>query len=327
MASGVPYMLEDAVTEWRDKTVLYRIRVPAREADDPHPGRVIKYLTSPHPPKGAGDMPDYRGRFLAFDTVPPGDWNLGHLVISSGSAEGKFVLASTEKTDLGEAVGLLDAGPAWCGRKVEVIDLLDAFYARREGEQVVDDDTYKVTDIQCMNDISALIVPTPPSISAAVQGLGPDVVGSWAWQPGHAHGIADASHAHSIIQARDPSLTPRLLAHITDNGTRVIGHLFERIVGAREAGTADLAKCRDTLRRLHALGIAYGTLRRHSFLVVGEEVRLQGLGGSFETTDEGVLGRELETLEQVLAQEPSDLEEFNARVPIPVDDDWRKPDE
>ncbi|TGJ78160.1 hypothetical protein E0Z10_g10604 [Xylaria hypoxylon] len=36
--------------------------------------------------------------------------------------------------------------------------------------------------------------------------LGPEVIGVWAWPPGHAHGIADESHIYSIIQARDPGL-------------------------------------------------------------------------------------------------------------------------
>ncbi|KAI1361993.1 hypothetical protein F5Y08DRAFT_313347 [Xylaria arbuscula] len=176
-------------------------------------------------------------------------------------------------------------------------------------------------DIQCMNHLYATILPTPAGIATAT--LGPEVIGFWAWPPGHAHGTADESHAYSIIQARDPGLAPRFLAHITDNGTRVIGSLLERIADAREAGPADLEKCKDALSRLHALGMAHGgLLMRHSFLVCGggDTVLLQGFGGSFKTTDEEVLARELEGLEQVLAQQPSELEKSNAPIDIELSD-------
>jgi hypothetical protein len=98
----------------------------------------------------------------------------------------------------------------------------------------------------------------------------------------------------------------------------VVGFLLERIADAREAGPADVEKCKDTLNRLHALGIAYGgPLKRHSFLICdGNAVLLQGFGGSFKTTDKELLDRELEGLEQVLAQQPSELEKFNAPVDI-----------
>ncbi|KAI5852054.1 hypothetical protein GGS23DRAFT_541688 [Durotheca rogersii] len=323
MASSVPFTVEDVHQGWPNEPILYRIRVPARGAGDSHPGQVIRYLTAPNPPKGASGVPDHRGKLLAFDAVPAGDWNLGRLVSPDDSAEGKFVLASTETAQLEEAVGLLDGGPSWCDRKVDLVDLLDPLDARRKSGQAddnQDDIPCMATDIQCMNHISAAVLPTPAGMATAT--LGPEVIGVWAWPPGHAHGIADESHVYSIIQARDPGMAPRFLAHVTDNGTRVIGFLLERIADAREAGPADLEKCKDTLSRLHALGIAYGgPLKRHSFLVCdGGAVLLQGFGGSFETTDKEVLGRELEGLEQVLAQQPSELEKFNAPVDIKLSD-------
>lgn len=311
MASSVLFTVEDACQSLANEPILYRIRVAGS-----HPGQVIRYLTAPSPPKGASSIPDYRGELLAFHAVPAGDWNLGRLVVaSSGSAEGKFVLDSTEMASLEEAVGLLDAGPAWCDRKVDLVPLLDSLYAYRETVQANDsqdsdhrDDVPQknlFTNIQCMNHLSAVVLPSPAGIATAAPGLG--VVGIWAWQPGHAHGIAAESHVYSIIQARDPGISPQFLAHITDNGTRIIGFLLERVADAREAGPADLDKCRDVLSRLHALGIARGgRLWRHSFLVCGgDTVLLQGFGGSFETTDEEILGRELRDLEKVLAQQPS----------------------
>ncbi|KAI0485381.1 hypothetical protein F4859DRAFT_379590 [Xylaria cf. heliscus] len=313
MAFSIPFTLEDIYQGWpNNKPVLYRIRIPiSTQSGDSHPNQAIRYLTAPNLPEGAASNTfDYRGELLAFDTVPAGDWNLGHLAVPNGS-NAKFVLASTELVRLEEAVGLLSAGPAWRDEKIDLVPLLDALYEHRKNEQVV---PYTVTDIQCMNHLSAVVLPTPASIAAAVPLVGSEVVGVWAWQPGHAHGISNESYVYSIIQSRDPGLAPRFLAHITDNGTRIIGFLLECIAGAREAGPADLAKCKDALSRLHALGIAHsGLLVRHSFLVCGDEVLLQGFGGSFETTDKELLRRELESLEQVLAQQPSELEKFNAR--------------
>lgn len=323
MASSVAFTVEDTHQGWPNEPILYRIRVPAHGTGNSHPGQVIRYLIASNPPKGAGGIPDYRGKLLTFDTVPAGDWNLGRLVVPGGSTEGKFILASTETAQLDEAVGLLDAGPAWCDRKVDLVDLLDMLDAQRKSDPANnngDDVPRMATDIQCMNHVSAAVFPTPTSITTAASE--PEVIGIWAWQPGHAHGIKNESSIYSIIQARDTGIAPRFIAHVTDNGTRVIGFLLERIADAREAGPTDLEKCRDTLSRLHALGIAYGgPLKRHSFLVCGGgTVLLQGFGGSFEMTDEEVLGQELEGLEQVLTQQPSELEMFNAPVDMMLSD-------
>lgn len=304
-------------------------------------------MTAPQPPKGASGIPDFRGELLAFDAVPAGDWNLGRLVVPGGdSAEGNFILASTEMAQLQEAAGLLDAGPVWCDRKVDLVDLLDALDSHRKSEiksksksksdQADDDDDddnqddvphNTTTDIQCMNHASAAVLPKPANMATVA--TGPEVIAIWTWQPGHAHGIANESNVYATIQARDPALAPRFLGHITGNGgARVIGFLLERVTGAREAGPADLERCRESLSRLHGLGIAHGgPLKRHSFLVCSGDgkddddddvVLLQGFGGSFETTDTDreVLDRELEGLERVLAQRPSELEASNAPIDV-----------
>ena len=208
--------------------------------------------------------------------------------------------------------------------KVDLVNLLDALDTHCVSVQA-DDDEYDVlpmvTDIQFMDKVFPRVISTPAEIAAAT--LGSEVIGSWAWQPDFAHGIARETYAYSVIQARDPDLAPRFLAHITDNGTRVIGFLLERIPDVREAGPADLDKCKDTLSRLHALGIAYGSLiKRHSFLVCsGDTVLLQGFGGSFKTTDKEVFGRELQSLEQALKQ-PSELEKQGRRMDKELSDKW-----
>ncbi|KAI1169443.1 hypothetical protein F4777DRAFT_584927 [Nemania sp. FL0916] len=153
--------------------------------------------------------------------------------------------------------------------------------------------------MQCTNHSSGAVLPTSTTLGFEI---GSEVIGVWAWQSGHAHGIANQSHIYSIIQARDPGLAARYLAHITDNGTRVIGFLRTEPP---------------------ALGIAYGRPQRPSFLICGcgcDAALLQGFGGSFETTDKEVLGRELEGLEQVLAQQPSELEKSNAPLDMELSD-------
>ncbi|KAL2126704.1 hypothetical protein VTI74DRAFT_375 [Chaetomium olivicolor] len=307
MASSVPFTVENAHHDQASGPVLYRIRVSAAGA-----GPTIKYMTAPSRPDSANLIPDFRGELLAFDTVPPGEWNLGHLY---PDGNGKFVLVSTETAQLDGKVGLLKAGPAWCDTKVDLIDLLDAFYARRKQRVQAkttarhDDDDHR-TDIQCMNHLSAAILPnlgpgvtTDEQPAAAIQ----DVIGIWAWQPGHAHGIANESRIYSLIQSRDPGLAPSFLGHITDNKNtrdeRVVGFMLERVDDGnlREAGPADLEKCREALERLLRLGIAYPRLRRHSFLVRGDgAVLLQGFGGAFETGDEEALKKSLEELEGIL---------------------------
>ncbi len=112
----------------------------------------------------------------------------------------KFVLASTETARLGKVVGLLDADPSWCDRKVDLVDMSDALDARRKSDQADDhqDDVPRMaTDIQCMNHVSAAVFPTPTDMAATTPG--PEVSGVWAWPPGHAHGIANESRIYSII--------------------------------------------------------------------------------------------------------------------------------
>ncbi len=304
MTSSVSFKLEDAVRDLNTGFMLYRIRVPApgTATPDSHAGPQIRYLAASADPTPADPFPDIRGRLLAFDAVPTSAWTLGHLSVAPANhdAAGKFLLASTETTKLEDALGLFSGGPAWCGRTVELVDLLDAFYARRARKPPAPNPP---TDIQCVGHLFALVVPSPDHTRdpAAV-----DVVASWAWPPGHAHAVADQSRVYAALAALPgPPLAPRFLAHVTDNaGARVIGALVERVDGGRvrEAGMVDLEGCREALGRLHALGFAYGGgLARHSFLVREDGgVLMQGFGGAWETEDGEVLAGEMKGLEEVL---------------------------
>jgi hypothetical protein len=306
MASSVPFTLEGAHQHRDNSLVLYRIRVPAQGTVRSGPGPRVRYLTAPSPPEGASPFPDHRGDNLGFDTVPSGDWNLGHLVLSDSNT-GKFVLASTETADLEQKVGLLNAGTTWHNTNLELIDLLDAFYAQRELQQD-DNDNATTSHPQTAGHISAAILPLTTTTASASSFSSPsEAVGIWAWQPDLTHGIANETHIYSLLEARAApgSIAPRFLGHITDNGTRVVGFLVEKYAAARAAGHGDLAECKKVLAKLHAAGVAYGgVLRKDSFLVREDgAAMMQRFGGAFETEDGEVLAKEMEKLEEVLGRE------------------------
>ncbi|KAI9840420.1 MAG: hypothetical protein M1837_001633 [Sclerophora amabilis] len=64
---------------------------------------------------------------------------------------------------------------------------------------------------------------------------------------------------------RLPTITPRFLGHLTENG-RVMGFLLEKVEGTY-AGIDDLRECAAALKRLHAMGIVHGDVNRHNFIV------------------------------------------------------------
>ncbi|KAK3934514.1 putative alpha-galactosidase a protein [Diplogelasinospora grovesii] len=164
-----------------------------------------------------------------------------------------------------------------------------------------------------MDYVSASIIPAPQGVTDAQE-----VVRVSEWLPGHWVGIENETCTYEIIQSRDPGLAPRFLAHVTENGSRVIGFLLERIPDAREAGPADLEKCKAALARLHALGIAKRKLSRHSFLVRNDgSVLIQGpfTGSPEDVVDnDEVMKTEMESLEKVLARSPSVFEDQSARM-------------
>jgi hypothetical protein len=310
---------------------LYRIRLqPEHSAGGP----TIKYLTAPNSSRTlTGPDAHFRRRNnLAFDSVPAGDWIVGRLVITEegdDSQRGKLKLASTEPAgaetaDILNRLGLCSAEPMWCSTTIDEADCRLPPATTSDWTTVVTADGNEVTipkptDLQCMDYVSAYVIPAPTGI---VTGHAQEVVRVSDWLPGHWVGIERETRAHQIIQARDPSLAPRFLAHITENCSRVIGFLLEHIPDAREAGLEDLEKCRAALARLHALGIVKaGELKRHSFLVNKDgSVVIRGPFTHHDPAEESVddLGEvmeaELDSLETVLAQSPSEFEDQSARM-------------
>lgn len=322
----IPFTIEgidQGMLSHPDSPDVYRIRI--QPADTGIGGPTIKYLTGPNTSRvfTGPDAHALRRNNLAFDKVPAGDWVVGRLGPAADGTDdqgGKLELASTE-TDTAEALddlGLRSAEPVFCGTTVDLQDCLNKVDSEPWTNVVLEDGREvgipKPTELQCMDYVSATIVFTPPGVPTD----GKEVVCVADWIPGHWPGVEADARAHELIQARDPGLVPRLVAHVTENHSRVIGFLLERVAGAREASAADLDACRAVLTRLHAVGIAQGRLSRHSFLVSEHgSVMIQGpFTGSFvEPEDlEDAMTAEMESLEEVLARSPSVFEDQTAAM-------------
>ncbi|KAI3395960.1 hypothetical protein diail_599 [Diaporthe ilicicola] len=296
---------------------LFRIRIQPEHAAG---GPIVKYLTGPNSSRLLlGFRADLRrAAHLAFDTIPAGNWVVGRLAPVEEDVDGepgKLRLASIEPDNNAALhdLGLCSAETVWCGTTVDEADCQGPPSSPRfktvvtaAGKEVA---VPNPIDLQCMGYGSASIISAPAQCSTDEE----EVVLVTDWLPGHWRSIEHEARTNELIQARDPGLAPRLLAHVTENHTRVIGFLLERIHDAREAGPEDLDGCRAALARLHALGIARGDLRRHSFLVRSDgSVLVQGpftrgpddIG---EDIDE-VMSAEMESLETVLARSPPEFE-------------------
>jgi hypothetical protein len=286
-ASSVPFTIDNVLPgmlAFTDSPDIYRIRLEPEHADPGGP--TIKYLAAPNTSKTftGPDAHFRRLANLAFDRLPAGDWIVGR-VMAAPNDEGRLQLASIEGGDaataLMNALGLRNAGPAWCRTTVDERDCtttdpssgwttVTVPSASADGtEEVIS--VPKPTALQCMDYLSASVIRNPLSGGSgdgAAQLGGHDdpatAVLVTDWMPGHWQGIENDACAYATIQSRDPGLAPRFLAHVAENGSssssRVIGFLLEHISDAREAGPADLVACRAALARLHALGISRGAV-------------------------------------------------------------------
>lgn len=305
-----------------DSPDLYRIRLQPTQAAAG--GTTIKYLVAPNSSKVFTGPDAWLRRYnnLAFDRVPTGDWFVGRLVVmeegGSDDQGGKLRLVSTETdaADTLKSLGLCSAGPTWCSTVVDERECQDApdtwtTVVNTAGKEIM---VHKPTDLQCMGYLSASIISAPTQGVTDVK----EVVRVLDWLPGHWVGIQNEARTHEIIQSYDPGLAPRFLGHVTENHSRVIGFLLERIPDVREAGPADLDKCKTTLARLHALGIAKRQLSRDSFLVRNDgSVLIRGpfTGPPEDVGDiDEVMKTEMETLEKVLALSPFKFEAQSARM-------------
>ncbi|KAK4149740.1 hypothetical protein C8A00DRAFT_18617 [Chaetomidium leptoderma] len=310
-----------------DSPDMYRIRIKPEHAGD---GPTTKYLVAPHTSKTLTG-PDARIRrhnLIGFDTVPAGDWVVAHLAVT---ADSKLEIASlSEPTPASlEAIDLRSASPVW--HPVTIPNAACQLPGSYESTTITTPSGATISvpkppALQCMDYPDAAVFPAPPGLTAAADTTATvpsSVVCITQWMPGHDVSVGADSRAYERIAARDPGLAPRFLGHVAENGpeSRVVGYLVEHLAGVREAGPADLEACRAALGRLHALGLAKGPLRRHSFLVREDGgVLIQGpfvgegpaWGGEDAVADR--MAAAMESLEAVLATSPSEYEDQEARL-------------
>jgi len=95
---------------------------------------------------------------------------------------------------------------------------------------------------------------------------------------------------------------PRLLGHLTENGSRIIGCLVES-PDARPATVDDLTVCGVVLQKLHDLGSAHGRIIRDNFHVLSNRIALlKDFFKPDETSDKAMLDKEMATVKKALVQ-------------------------
>ncbi|KAK3689175.1 hypothetical protein B0T22DRAFT_536166 [Podospora appendiculata] len=248
---------------------------------------------------------------FGFNTLPRGDWNVGHLARQPGK-HNKFLLTSIQKLRL---PGLVSPGvPGVPGVPVPIPSNTIPYVDHTAPFQR----PLARTHPQSAGWLAAGVSELAKDQNAARFGADPVLLATdtkFYHAPWHAAALPGADLRHTAaIYARIPpahAVAPRLLAYLTENGgERVIGLAVELLEGARFATAADLAECRAVVARLHALGVVYGPrLRRESFLVVPDGARgrtrayLQDFVGAVVTDDAERKRAELESLPRVLAGE------------------------
>lgn len=211
-------------------------------------------------------IPDYRGEKLRFNTVPEGDWNLGHLTLDP---TGKLIL------DYVETKQLDCISNKWCQYSIDWLDI---------GEMNASDGA-----LQCQNLMFSFLSRNHFGVES--------VVVHYEWYPETLYGPIRETEIYGLIQGK--GIAPNFVAHFTENHKRVIGYLTEYIPG-RHATIEDLDICRQVLLKLHELGIAHGSLSYRCFLIHENRALLHGFGGSKRTNDRAVLKAEMDSLEDIL---------------------------
>jgi hypothetical protein len=228
----------------------------------------IKYLA--FSPSDIGrTLPDIRGDWLGFTTVPVGNWNVGYL--------GKN--AETSKLDL-QHVG-----------RVPIERVEDVWHPTRVDISVLGEPTAGYPELQCTGQMYSAIYQTQSNASS--------IVVNTEWYPDSIYGVIHETHIYSLIEGLH--IGPKFLGHITENHDRVYGYMLEKLA-ARSATMGDIEACRKVLSKLK---IAYGSLHKQSFLIVDGQAFLHCFGGSNVTSDQTILNTEMNNLEAILQQQDS----------------------
>lgn len=226
---------------------------------------IIKYLALPSPD---GMLLSF-GESFDFTTIPQGEWNMGHLAFKPGTQQ--VTLNSTE------LVALASIKNTWNPQMVDFLDLKNPTGGARGSE------------MQGFHQMYSAVYEGHFDVDK--------VIACWEWHPHDIYGPTHETDIYALIQEHD--IAPRFLAHVTENRSRVIGFMVERLPG-RHAVYDDLQACQEALSKLHGIGIAQGCLRRSSFLVTDNRAFLHSFGGSYRTEDKTILDAEMASLEGIL---------------------------
>ena len=153
----------------------------------------IKYLAFDHASQeDVGNC--FSEHSLSF--LPPGDyWNWGSLV---RDAQGRFWIQSVESRDLPSI-------PLWHRDKVDYSVLGNRQY-EDDGSQIVRQRNSEVESFMFPGDHRTIAV-------------------AMEWDPHHMGGMIAETETYQLIDGME--IGPKFVAHLTENGDRVIGHLRE----------------------------------------------------------------------------------------------------
>jgi hypothetical protein len=216
-------------------------------------------------------FPDIQGLHLGFTTVPTGDWNVGYLACHEES--GKYAIVRTAQQKLASIEDV------WHLKQVDKLEL-------RQGQSSTE------KEVQCQGQMYCGVFPGQLGHT--------EVVVSTEWYPDDIYGVRHETAVYAAIQGHN--IGPEFLAHVTENQSRVIGYMVEKLRG-QAAGSEDISACCDVLGRLHGLGIGYGDFRPGCFLRTERGIVMHGFGGAFWTSDQKRLDGEMSRLREWLQVE------------------------
>ncbi len=234
--------------------------------------------------RGGGDT------ILGFEIIPPGDWNVARLNRPDDGSD--LVIASTEKAVLVNEDTSFDS-PALRTFDVAALELETMYRRPPESEQRRDPQLYGGGRYNLLTSAVSL---EHFNVEGAIVHMVP-YLGFSEWR-------YNESKTFHVVADKD--ITPRILANLTEHGTRPVGWVIEHVAG-RFATARDIPECRAVLTKLHGLGISYGDLYRHSFLIIqdGPDGKTRALMQDFRwaepSTDESQLAEEMEMVESFLA--------------------------
>ncbi|KAI1412215.1 hypothetical protein F5Y13DRAFT_190573 [Hypoxylon sp. FL1857] len=229
----------------------------------------IKYLQSqPSDPFYSRTLYEW----LDFDKVPEGDWNMGCL--SRVGNTDALILDSTMNVPL----SAVDSEKLWHPQVLDWLDLKGPYCEKPED-------------------------PLGGRLNAWFYGahLGvEEVIVHFHWHPRFIDPIPNYTYIYSRIDGHN--IAPKFLAHITENRSRIIGYMTERIHG-RLPTIEDLDACREVLSKFHSLGLLHGDLSPRSFIIdQSGRAFIHSFERSRDENDQTLLESEMNSLEKALRQ-------------------------